>query len=69
MSKSNKTENEFRSMTAGQGNQSFFFSNVITAFYRVFLMQFDTNMLFHPFHNINGFQEVSNLFGDDFIML
>ena len=34
--KKNKTENEFQSMTASQGNQSFFFSNVIIAFYRVF---------------------------------
>ena len=32
----NKTENEFQSMTASQGKQSFFFSNVIIAFYRVF---------------------------------
>ena len=51
----NKTENEFHSMTASQGNQSFFFSNVIITFYRVFLKQFDTILSFHPFQNVNGF--------------
>ena len=42
----NKTENEFQSMTASQGKQIFFFSNVIIAFYRVFMKQFDTILLF-----------------------
>jgi len=44
--KVNKTENEFQSMTASQGNQSFFFFKCYYHILQSFLKRFDTILLF-----------------------
>ena len=53
----NKTENEFQSMTASQGNQSFFFSNVIIAFYRVFWSNLTQFYYFTHFTMLKDFRK------------
>ena len=65
--KKNKTENEFQSMTASQGNQGLFFKNIIKAFYTVTWCNLTQFCYFIMLKWILG--SLKLVWGDDFIML